>query len=263
MPSQTHLITEKDTNKCNIERLTKTSNSSALFICGDIELNPGPVNNSITVLTSRLAGIGLRPVNIVGGGNCFFHSVSHQLYGTESCHSQIRALTIQYLINCPENFIESNTDQLWLIYLQNMLRIGTWADHLIIQAVANANNPRICITESAANFSETSVVTSIYAQPGGNTRDIYIGHVDELHYVSTSPILMISAEQVEKQSEMSKNISGKSSCLQRRDYMREYTKKRLHNKFRINENERKKEYNEKYKTLNPGNVNESCRKGRS
>ena len=77
-----------------------------------------------------------------------------------------------------------------------------------------------------SEFSETSVVTSIYAQPG-NTRDIYIGHVDELHYVSTSPILMISAEQVEKQSEMSKNVSGKSSCLQRRDYMREYMEKKI------------------------------------
>ncbi len=52
--------------------------------CGDIELNPGPVNTSnMSVLTTRLACIGRKPVNIVGDGNCFFCSISHQLYGTE------------------------------------------------------------------------------------------------------------------------------------------------------------------------------------
>ena len=77
-----------------------------LFLRGDIELNPGPlVNTPQSVLTSKLATIGLKPINIVGDGNCFFHSVSHQLYQTEDRHPQIRALAIQHLINCPEHFI--------------------------------------------------------------------------------------------------------------------------------------------------------------
>ena len=80
----------------------KTSDKCLLFVCGDIELNTGPVNTSdMSVLTTRLARIGRKPVNIVGDGNCFFHSVSHQLYGTENHHPQIRALAIQHLINCP------------------------------------------------------------------------------------------------------------------------------------------------------------------
>jgi hypothetical protein len=45
-----------------------------------------------------------------------------------------------------------------------MSRLGSWADHIIIQAVANANNLRIHITESAQNFTETTIVTSIYAE---------------------------------------------------------------------------------------------------
>ena len=113
-----------------------------------------------------------RPVNIVGDGNCFFRTVSHQLYGTEDRHAQIRALAIQHLINCPEHFVEYNTDQSWLHYLQNMSRLGTWADHIIIQSVANINNLRIHITESAPNFSESTVVSSVYAESGGNVRDI-------------------------------------------------------------------------------------------
>ena len=93
------------TSKCDKQRL-KTSARCSLLVCGDIELNPGPVSNPISVLTIRLARLGLKPVNIVGDGNCFFRSVSHQIYHTETHHAQIRALAIQHLINSPEHFIE-------------------------------------------------------------------------------------------------------------------------------------------------------------
>lgn len=83
------------------------------------------------VLITRLARLGLRPVNIVGDSNCFFCSVSHQLYRTEDRHAQIRALAIQHLINCPEHFIESTAYQSWVQHLQNMSRLGTWAVHII------------------------------------------------------------------------------------------------------------------------------------
>ena len=50
-----------------------TSDKRFLFVCGDIELNPGAVNiSSMSVLTTRLARIGRKPVNIIGDGNCFF-----------------------------------------------------------------------------------------------------------------------------------------------------------------------------------------------
>ena len=87
-----------------------TSEKCFLFVCGDIELNPGPVNiSSMSMLTTKLAHIGQKPVNIIGDGNCFFRSTSHQLYGTEDRHPQIRALAIQHFINYPEHFVEYNT----------------------------------------------------------------------------------------------------------------------------------------------------------
>ena len=87
------------TSKCNMQRI-KTSDRNFLFVSGDVELNPGPVNTSNTsVLTTRLDRIGRKPVNIVGDSNCLFRSVSHQLFRTKSRHVQIRALAIQHLIN--------------------------------------------------------------------------------------------------------------------------------------------------------------------
>ncbi len=114
------------TSKCDKQRV-KTSARCSLLVCGDIELNPRPVSNPMSVLTIRLARLGLKPVYIVGNRNCFFRSVSHQIYHTETHHAQIRALAIQHLINSPEHFIESNIDQSWMQYLQNMSRLGTWA----------------------------------------------------------------------------------------------------------------------------------------
>ncbi len=111
------IATSKTTSKCDKQRL-KTSARCSLLVCGDIELNPGPVSNPMSVLTIRLARLGLKPVNIVGDGNCFFRSVSHQIYHTETHHAQIRALAIQHLINSPEHFIESNTDQSWIQYFE-------------------------------------------------------------------------------------------------------------------------------------------------
>ena len=180
-------------------------------MCGDIEINPGPVD-SLSLLTSRLSEIGLRPVNIIGDGKCFFRSVSHQLYGTESHHPQIRALAIQHLINCPEHFIEYNTDQSWAQYLHNMSQLGTWADNIIIQAVANAKCLRIHIIESAQNFAEATLVSSIYTQPGGNVRDIYIGHLAKLHYVSTMSIAQSGSEKTgnQKRTELPKSQSRNS-----------------------------------------------------
>ena len=66
------------------------------MLSGDIELNPGPDPNNRSSNVSetcygdpatdylfqyRLLTYGLRSLDVGGGGDCFFRSVSHQLYG--------------------------------------------------------------------------------------------------------------------------------------------------------------------------------------
>ena len=242
--------------KCKIPRLN-TSDKYCLFICGDIELNPSPPYNPLSILTTRLARMGLVPVNIVGDGNCFFRSVSHQIYHTETRHAQIRAVAIQ---------LESNTDHSWMQYLQNMSTLGTWADHIIIQAVANLHNLRIHI-ESAVNFYERTIVSSIYAsERGGNARDIYIGHLDEMHYISTALICPYTSTDprpstVANSTKANKKPSDKPTIdhlKSRKEYTREYMKKkRMNSEFKTKENERKITYNRKYRQLNPKSLRES------
>ena len=86
----------------------------------------------------------------------------------------------------PDQFIESNIKHSWQDYLQRMSNQGTWADAIIIQAVANSLNLSIHITESNPAFSPLTLVEPINVTP--DSLRIYIGHVDEIHYVSTSEI---------------------------------------------------------------------------
>ena len=163
-----------------------------LFTSGDIELNPGPVvtdgnnpNNVIELLQSRLAQHGLRILDVGGAGDCFYRVVSHQLYGEPSYHMNVRSTGVQYMRNNPERFIESSTDHSWLRYLACMSQQGTWADAIVIQAVADALNLTIHIIESNPGFASVTNISAVSSET--DTTVITIGHLDEVHYVSTVP----------------------------------------------------------------------------
>ena len=115
--------------------------------------------------------------------DCFFKAVSHQLYGDPSHHLEIRARGIQYLRDNPERFIESNVETSWLEFLSNMSMQGTWAHHIIIQAVADVMNLRLHIIESNENFSDMTLVEP--SNMINNPMSIYLEHIGEMHYVST------------------------------------------------------------------------------
>ena len=62
---------------------------------------------------------------------------------------------------------------------------GTWCDNIIIQAVSNAFNCIIHITESDINKPDGTVITPVLCQEQPKT--IFIGYINELHYVSSVP----------------------------------------------------------------------------
>ena len=125
------------------------------------------------------------PYDVGGNGDCFFKSVSHQLYKTADLHFEIRKAGIQHLNNHPEYFIESISDNNWQSYIQQMSTSGTWCDNIIIQAVSNAFNCIIHITESDINKPDGTVITPVLCQEQPKT--IFIGYINELHYVSSVP----------------------------------------------------------------------------
>ena len=170
---------------CNKQQEKYCFSRANIFTSGDIELNPGPAN-AYMLLQSRLAQQGLSTLDVGGAGDCFFRAVSHQLYGEPSYHMNIRCVGVQYMRTNPERFIESIAGDSWARYLADMSQQGTWAEALVIQAVADAFHLTINIVESNERFAPHTVISPA-AIPGHEPTVINIGHVDELHYVSTIP----------------------------------------------------------------------------
>ena len=143
-----------------------------LLTSGDIELNPGPEQNlnsqtilsvgSTMLLNLRLHQLGLRPVDVGGDGDCFFRAVSHQLYGDPNHHLLIRQAGVQYLSNNPERFIESNTENSWNEYINNMSVQGTWCDALFVQVATGCQNVPIHIIESHENLAGETLIEPHY-----------------------------------------------------------------------------------------------------
>ena len=167
---------------CNcVSRMTNYMNFK---LSKDVEKNPGPTqyntdhheviirlfmqNHSSTMqltspissenlMQSRLGELSLPSIDVGGAGDCFFRSASHQLYGNSNHHMRIRTAGVQFMRDNPERFFESNTENSWLRYL-NMSIQGTWADALIIQAVADALKVTIQIVESNQGFAPLATV---------------------------------------------------------------------------------------------------------
>ena len=70
----------------------------------------------------------------------------------------MHSVGIQCLVNHLEELIESNTEHSWQCYLERMSCQGTWANAIIIQAVANCLNLSIHIAESNPTFSLVTAV---------------------------------------------------------------------------------------------------------
>ena len=203
---KTRFISQEDSFYTYYFKSTKKSkmicNSSErnILLSGDVELNPGPATAENTsavkevsssdpdfVLKCRMIRYRLTPLDVGGGVDCFFKSVSHQLCGDSSHHLELRATGVRYLTDNPERFIESNTETSWLQYLSRMSMQGTWADNIVIQAVADSMNLKIYIIESDDNSRDVTIVEP--ANTVENPQSIYIGHIGQVHYVSSCSAL--------------------------------------------------------------------------
>ena len=81
--------------------------------------------SSENLMQSRLGELGLQSIDVGCASDCFFRSVSHQLYCNSNHHMRIRTAGVQFMRDNPERFINSNTESSWLRYMNNMCIQGT------------------------------------------------------------------------------------------------------------------------------------------
>lgn len=73
----------------------------------------------------------------------------------------------------------------WKSYLQRVVTPGTWCNNIIIQAVANQRNCVIHIIESRLSCTQGSTITP--STTDQNAKVLFVGYIEDLHYVSTIP----------------------------------------------------------------------------
>ena len=61
--------------------------------------------SSENLMKSRLGELGLQSKDVGGAGDCFFRSVSHQLYGNSNHLMRIRTAGVQFMRDNPVRFI--------------------------------------------------------------------------------------------------------------------------------------------------------------
>ena len=222
-------------------------------LSGVVELNPGPMfwnifetisfTNQNFVLRYRKLRHGLQPLDIGGEGDCLFKLISHQLYGDSNHHAEIRATAARFLSDNPDRFIESVVGTSWNQYLCNMSHQGTWADNIVIQAISDSMQLKINIVESSQTFRETTIIEPTLCNDAENIKSVYIGHIGEMHHVSTCPVspLENSTDIEHEKSGKHIHLSPKSKRQNRAAYMKEYRKATdsPEKRAKLNENKRK------------------------
>ena len=103
----------------------------------------------VTNMSEQLAADGLRKINVIGDGNCFFRALSYQLVGHQNNHMRLRNVGVERLLEHIVDYAPFVSNEYDGIedYILEMSRNGTYADHVLISATANAINQNIIIHE--------------------------------------------------------------------------------------------------------------------
>ncbi|KAL6844393.1 hypothetical protein ACP4OV_026066 [Aristida adscensionis] len=95
---------------------------------------------------AQLDSLGLKIVEVTSDGNCFFRAMGDQLEGSEEEHMKYRAMVVEYIVKHREEFEPFIEDEVpFDEYCDSMLKDGTWAGHMELQAASLVTRRNICI----------------------------------------------------------------------------------------------------------------------
>lgn len=130
------------------------------------------------ILAANLHPFNLSIAHIQGDGNCFFRAISHQLYGHEDSHAELRLQCIAHIEaerDYYANFVEGESFE---NYIKRMRKPGSWADNIEINALAELLEARI---EIYVVDSKPIVIYGHHAKP---ERIIRLFYKNRNHYDS-------------------------------------------------------------------------------
>ncbi|GJN01374.1 hypothetical protein PR202_ga18639 [Eleusine coracana subsp. coracana] len=100
----------------------------------------------MTEFRAQLDSLGLKIIEVTADGNCFFRAMGDQLEGSEEEHMKYRTMVVEYIAKHREEFEPFIEDEVpFDEYCSNMLKDGTWAGHMELQAASLVTRRNICI----------------------------------------------------------------------------------------------------------------------
>ncbi|GMT24348.1 hypothetical protein PFISCL1PPCAC_15645, partial [Pristionchus fissidentatus] len=93
---------------------------------------------------------GLEIKKMVGDGACLFRAVSHQVYGDEEMHGEVRRLSLDYMEKNREHFEQFITED-FSAYIARKRRLTVHGNHVELQATSEIYNRPIEIYEYNIN----------------------------------------------------------------------------------------------------------------
>ncbi len=139
-------------------------------------------------LANNAAKYGFTLQSVPGDGNCFFHAVLDQLKRLELAgewnFGSLRELAVNHMqANSAE--YSNSLDGTMEAYITNMRRSGTYADHLVIVALARALDVNLVIIRD----DDTSPQV-VRKSPRAGASTLYLGYQErKQHYYSLVPLL--------------------------------------------------------------------------
>lgn len=151
---------------------------------------------------------------IVPDGNCFFRAVAHQLENPKVDHINLREMAIHYMENHMVDFLEafggSKTD--FDEYIKLMRKDGSWADGLIIAALALQQNVRLIILDDEDLYTQAQQRQFGFIDENEKAQKIiHLLRVNNNHYHAFHPEMKILEKRPEYQARITNGLLKEAS----------------------------------------------------
>eukprot|EP00658_Telonema_sp_P-2_P035447 TRINITY_DN2577_c0_g1_i2.p1 TRINITY_DN2577_c0_g1~~TRINITY_DN2577_c0_g1_i2.p1 ORF type:complete len:317 (+),score=76.72 TRINITY_DN2577_c0_g1_i2:272-1222(+) len=101
------------------------------------------------LMRERLEFLGLTTCSMKGDGNCMFRALSHQMYGIQDYHLELRRITCDHILANRDRY-ECFVDERLEIYVNRMKKARTWGDQVALQAAVDVLGVRVHVVNSYA-----------------------------------------------------------------------------------------------------------------
>ena len=134
-----------------------------------------PPNNEASRLRERLLEFDLVPVEKIGDGKL--------VYGSDEYHIMVRKQAVERVSDYPEAYQDYLLHDYASVeeYISRMSKNSHWADDAIIRATADALEVQIHIVSATSDY-----IPTFNPDSGNPSQTLFLGHISELHYVSTT-----------------------------------------------------------------------------